>query len=234
MFTMKLNTFLTLALLILPLSAIAQSTVPETDFQVWNETTFVLPVVNAKDDKGKSFDRLSLLLIGSLRLGQNRLAPVDERIGGGFDLVLNKHFNFTPTYLYIAGQPGRGRKEFEHRLRFEMSYSHKFKHFAIKDRNRVEYRIRNSRADSVRYRNKFTLSIPVNRDGKELFTPYISDEPYYDFSAAQWTRNDFSPGISKKFNAKLSADFFYVWRHNRSGLPGDVHALGVNLKVKVK
>ena len=231
---MKLNLCYLLLFVVFSISAVAQSTVPETDFQVWNETTFSLPVVKAKDDKGKSFDRLSLLLITSLRFGQNRLALVDERIGGGFDLVLNKHFNVTPTYLYIAGQPGRGRKEFEHRLRFEVTYGHKFKHFAIKDRNRVEYRIRHSRADSVRYRNKFTFSVPVKRDGKELFAPFISTEPYYDFTAGQWSRNDFSPGITKKINDNLSADFFYVWRHNRSGLPRDVHAVGVNLKVKVK
>src|SRR5688572_24151954 len=232
---MRLNrTFATLLILLSAGIGAGQSTPPETDFQIWNETTLSLPVVKAKDDKGKSFDRLSLLFITSLRLGQNRLAPVDERVGGGFDLVLNKHFNVSPTYLYIAGQPGRGRKEFEHRLRFEVSYSHKFKHFSIKDRNRIEYRFRHSRANSVRYRNRITFTFPVNRDGKELFSPYISTEPYYDFTAEQWSRNDFSPGISKKFTDKLSGDFFYVWRHNRSGLPGDVHALGFNLKVKLR
>jgi hypothetical protein len=232
---MRLNrTFATLLFLLSAGIASGQSTPPETDFQIWNETTFSLPVVKAKDEKGKSFDRLSLLFITSLRLGQNRLAPVDERVGGGFDLVLNKHFSFSPTYLYIAGQPARGRNEFEHRLRFDVTYNHKFKNFAIKDRNRVDYRIRHSRADSVRYRNKFTLSIPVNRDGKELFTPFISDEPYYDFTAEQWSRNDFSPGIAKKFTDKLSGEFFYIWRHNRTGRPADVHALGFNLKVKLK
>ena len=202
---MRLNrSFVVLLLLVSAGVAIGQDSPPETDFQVWNETTFALPVVKAKDEKGKSFDRLTLLLIGSLRLGQNRLAPVDERIGGGFDVVLNKHFNFSPTYLYIAAQPARGRKEFEHRLRFDVTFNHNFKHFSIKDRNRVEYRARHSRSDSVRYRNKFTFSVPVNRDGKELFTPFISDEPYYDFAAKQWSRNDFSPGIGKKFTDKLS------------------------------
>lgn len=232
---MRLNrTFATLLILFSAGIVAGQSTPPETDFQIWNETTLSLPVVKAKDEKGKSFDRLSLLFITSLRLGQNRLAPVDERVGGGFDLVLNKHFNVSPTYLYIAGQPARGRKEFEHRLRFEVTYNHKFKHFSIKDRNRVEYRLRHSRANSVRYRNKFTLSVPVVRDGKELFTPFISTEPYYDFTAEQWSRNDFSPGIAKKFTDKVSGEFFYLWRHNRTGLPADVHALGFNLKVKLR
>ncbi|HVF30579.1 MAG TPA: DUF2490 domain-containing protein [Pyrinomonadaceae bacterium] len=233
---MRLQTpFVTLFFLLVTAAACSgQSTPPENDFQIWHETTFILPVVKAKDSTGKDFDRLSLLFIGSLRLGQNRLAPVDERVGGGFDLVLNKNWNVTPTYLYIAGQPARGRKEFEHRLRFEATFNQKFKNFSIKDRNRVEYRIRNARQDSVRYRNKFTFSVPWTKDGKEVITPYISTEPYYDFTAEQWSRNDLSPGFTKKFTDKLSGDFFYVWRANRTGLPKNVHALGFNLKVKLK
>jgi hypothetical protein len=232
---MRLRTpFLSLLFVFFNVGAFGQSSPPETDFQIWHETTFILPVVKAKDEKGKSFDRISLLFIGSLRLGQNRLAPVDERVGGGFDLVLNKNFNFSPTYLYVAGQPGRGRKEFEHRLRFDLTYGHKFKRFSIRDRNRFEYRVRHSRSDSVRYRNRFTLSVPVNRDDKELFTPFIAAEPYYDFAAKQWSRIDVSPGISKKFTDKLSGEFFYIWRRNRSGLPRDVHGLGFNLKVRLK
>ena len=218
--------------LILVLVATAQT--PETDFQIWHETTFILPVVKEEDEKGKAFDRLSLLFIGSLRFGQNRLAFVDERAGGGFDLVLDKNWSFSPTYLYIAGQPGRGRREFEHRLRFDVTYARKFKNFSFKDRNRVEYRIRNSRDDSVRYRNRFTFSVPIDNDGKELLAPFIANEVYYDFAAGEWSRNDLSPGISKKINDRLSGEFFYVWRHNRSGAPRDVHGVGFNLKVKLK
>lgn len=225
---------LVLILLLVFSTSVAQNTVPETDFQVWNETVFSLPVLRTKDAKGKSVDRLSLLLVTSLRLGQNRLSPVDERIGGGFDLLLNKNFNFSPTYVYVAAQPGRGHKDFEHRIRFDLGYSKKFEHFSIKDRNRIEYRVRNFREDSVRYRNKFTFSVPVHRNGKELFAAFIADEPYYDFTAKHWSRNDLSLGISKKLTDKLSADFFYLWRHNRSGSPANVHAVGVNLKVKLK
>jgi hypothetical protein len=212
----------------------AQSTVPETDFQIWNEDVFALPVVSKTDSKGKTTDKLSLLFITSIRLGQNRLAPVDERVGGGFEVALNKYFSLSPTYVYVASQPGRGRKDFEHRVRFDVTYSQKFKHISIKDRNRLEYRIRNWRQDSVRYRNKFTFGVPVHRDKKELFTPYVADEVYYDFTATQWSRNDLLFGIQKKFSDRLNADFFYCWRHNTSGHPVNVHALGVNLRIKLK
>ncbi len=215
-------------------SVASQPTIPDSDFQVWNETTFTLPVIKSKDEKGKSFDRLSLMLITSLRVGQNRFAPVDERIGGGFDLALNKYFSISPTYIYVAAQPGRRRHEFEHRARFDVNYSHKFKHFVIKDRNRIERRFRHSRIDSTRYRNRLSLGVPYTRIGKELFMPFVTDEVFYDFTVKQWVRNELAFGIQKKFNDRLTADFFYNWRRNRAGLPLNVHAVGVNLKVKLK
>src|SRR5215204_3473912 len=115
------------AFAVLCLISAAQAQTPKTDFQIWNETNFVLPVIRSKDEHGKSVDRLSLLLLTNLRLGQNRATPVDERIGIGLEIPLNKYFTFAPAYLYVATQPGRFRREFEHRIRFELGFAYKFK-----------------------------------------------------------------------------------------------------------
>lgn len=212
----------------------SQTTTPDTDFQVWNDTTLVMPVLKSTDSNGKTFDRVSLLLLTTLRLGQNRLAPVDERIGGGLEIAFTKNLSFSPTYLYVATAPERNKKEFEHRIRFDATFSHRFRHFGLKDRNRIEYRIKNSKPDSVRYRNKFTFSLPIYHNDKELFSPFVSDEPYYDLTAGRWSRNDFSAGIAKKLSEKVSSEFFYVWRHNVGGSLSNVHALGVNLKIRLR
>lgn len=225
---------LLLLLLIVGLSISGFSQSAGTDFQIWNETTFVLPVKKATDEKDKSFDRLSLLLITSLRLGQNRLAFVDERIGGGLDIGINRSWNLSPTYLYIAGQPFRFRREYEHRVRFDVLYSRTFSKFLIKDRNRYEYRFRNSRVNAHRYRNRFSVGVPIKKEGKELFTPFVSDEVYYDFTLKAFSRNDLAFGIQKKLSSKITADFFYNWRHNRVGIPETVHAIGANFKIKLK
>ena len=205
----------------------------DTDFQVWNETTLVFPVIKQKDEKGKEFDRLSLLIFGTLRLGQNRLYPTDGRLGAGFDFKINKYLNFTPTYLYRRAEPVNNRPEYEHRVRFDLTVGDKWEHFSIKDRSRVEYRIRNSRANSVRYRNKFTFTVPVNSDGKEVFAPFISDEPYYDFHEKEWTTNDFSVGIGRKLTKNTSAEFFYLRRDVTNGAIRHINAIGVNLKIRI-
>ncbi len=209
----------------------ASSQAPHTDFQIWNETTFVKPILKTKDKKGKDVARLSLLFFGTIRLGQNRAYPVDRRVGAGFDLRLNENFSITPTYLYRGGEPGRGRDEFEHRIRFDLTFSKKFKHVAIKNRDRVEYRARNSRSDVVRFRNKFTFQVPIKKDGAEWFVPFVATEPYYDFSAKSWNAHEFSAGIGKKLSNNVSAEFFYVRRDNRTGAPRHINAVGANFKI---
>lgn len=220
---------LTTFLAIFPNAAKCQT--PETDFQIWSETTFVKPVLKTKDRKGKDVARLSMLFFGTLRLGQNRAFPIDKRVGAGFELRLNDSFTLTPTYLYRSGNPGRNVKEFEHRIRFDITYQKKWKHVAIKNRDRVEYRVRNSRSDVVRFRNKFTFLVPVKRDAVELFTPFVTTEPYYDFSAKSWSSHEFTAGIARKLSKSVSAEFFYVRRDNRTGAPRHINAVGANFKI---
>lgn len=223
-------------LLCLLLPAIVYSqrvTPPNDDVQIWNDVQISFPLVKAKDKKGKEFERLSFALLGTLRVGRNVTRPVDERAGFAFDYTINKYFSFTPSYIYRAAQPFRGRKEYEHRVRFDLSAEKKWKNFSLKDRNRVEYRIRNSRPDSVRYRNKIQLKVPVKNDGKEIFAPFVATEPFYDFREKEFTRNEFSAGISKKFNGNVSADFYYLWQRNRGIVLRNVNALGISFKIKV-
>ena len=69
----------------------AQTVAGERDFQIWSETTINVPLVKKTDSKGKEYKDLTLLFIGSLRLGRNKLFPVDERVGIGFDKRINKY-----------------------------------------------------------------------------------------------------------------------------------------------
>ena len=229
---LSLITFISFGMLFLAsLTASAQGI---GDFQVWNETTLVFPVVKEKDKDGKESDKLSLLVLGVLRLGQNRLYPVEARVGAGFDLKLNKHWTFTPTYVYRRGEPVRNSKEFEHRLRFDLTVGNKWKNFSLKDRSRVEYRIRHNRDDSVRYRNKFTFAFPVRREKKEIFSPFVSEEVYYDITAKAFTTNEIQAGVTRKLSKNISADFFYIRRDVwASGARAHINGIATNLKIRI-
>lgn len=220
------KTIVSVAFIILTAISVKTQSAPERDTQLWNEFTVSIPIKNTED-------RLSVFVSGGLRIGQNLRHFIDERISAGFEYKFNKNISYSSSYLYRAGQPFKNRKEYEHRVRFDFSIENKWKNFSLKDRNRVEYRIRHSRSDSVRYRNKIQLKIPVKKDGRELFAPFAAEEVYYEFSVKKFIRNEFSAGISKKFNKNFSADFYYILQNNRGNSFKYVNIGVVSLKYTV-
>jgi hypothetical protein len=211
----------------------SQTVPPESDVQAWSEVQLTFPVIKKKDEKGKEFDQLTFFLVGNLRFGQNLRHFVDERIGFGLDFRVNKNLSLTSAYLYIAAQPLKNRREFENRLRLAATVEKKFRRFSLKDRNLFEYRIRNSRSDSTRYRNRLTFAFPVLKNDKEIFSPFAANEIYYDFSTKNVTRNEVSAGISRKINSNVSTDIFYLWRRNRGNVLTNVNVIGANLKIRI-
>lgn len=206
----------------------------EGDIQVWNETkVYFLPYEKA-DKNGKKETVLAPHLIGALRIGQDVKHFVSERVGFGVDIKLNKYFQFTPSYLYVAEQATKNKKAFEHRLRFDLTASKKWTNFGFSNRNRVERRLKNNSSDSTRYRNKSKLTYVVRNDKEqEIVTPFVSTEPYYDFAKKEWSRNEFSVGVGKKINKNLSGEFFYLLQNNTGNTLKRVNAFGVNLKIKL-
>lgn len=121
----------------------------------------------------------------------------------------------------------------EHRLKAEATLEKKFPAVSLKSRTRFEFRVRSGIADSVRFRNRFSLSVPIKKENKELFAPFIADEPYYDFSKKLWSRNELAIGVSKKFSNKFSLDVFYMMQLNKSTYLKEVHAIGTAFRFKI-
>lgn len=212
---------------------LAQSS-DNNDIQFWNETQITFPLIKKDDGSGKKTEKLSFFINGNLRFGKNISKFVDERIGFGFNYRINKHVTLTPSYLYIAQQPPLGDdRAFENRFRFAVGLEKSWKKFSIDDRNLIEYRSRNSTADTVRYRNRLRFVRPIMKDDKEIVAPFVSNEIFYDFRAKAFSRNELSFGVTRKLSSHTSADFFYLWQANRSGSPGRVSAFGVNFKIKI-
>lgn len=214
----------------------ALSQTPEADRvdnQFWHETQMDFSLKKTNDDSGETIDKLSFFLNGNLRAGSNISRFEDERIGFGFNYKLNKHVSFTPSYLYIAQQPASGGRRYESRLRFAVNVEKSWSRFSIDDRNLVEYRFRNSGADSVRYRNRLKFLYPVKKNKKELFVPFAANEIFYDFQAKNFSRNEFSVGLSRKLSSNVTTDFFYLLQTNKSGSPKQLNVFGINLKIKI-
>jgi len=214
--------------------ALAQTSETDNlDYQFWNETQLIFPLVKIENDSGKTTDKLSVFLNGNLRIGSNVSRFADERIGFGFNYKHNKYVSFTPSYIYIAQQSATGVKQYESRLRFAVNLENGWRKFSVDDKNLVEYRFRNNRSNSVRYRNKLRFLYSIKKDEKELFVPFAANEVYYDFQAKTFVRNEFSVGLSRRLNPNVTTEFFYLLRTNKSDSPKQINVFGVNLKIKI-
>ena len=219
---MKQVLYIGFVLLALTRIAVAQSSPPQTDNQVWTDVQLAVPVT-------KLFD---FNVLGTLRLGRDISRPVDERFGVGFTFRWGKYFSVSPNYLHIDMQPFRGRKIWEHRLTVPVTLRFTAGQFRLSDRNQVERRLRNSGVRSTRYRNRFQVEHPVG-SAKHGFSVYVADEVFYDWTIERWVRNRFTVGGSKVFNKHYTQEFYYLRQNDGVSQPGDLNVIGTTLRFRL-
>ena len=201
----------------------------DSDFQFWNDNNIVVPI--SADNREK--DRLSLLISQTNRIGTNQLHAADERLGFGFDAVVNKYVSISPTYLYRATHALPRHWQYEHRLRLDGTFSKDWSSIGIKNRNRVERLIRNSRSDLTRYRNRTIVRFPLNPEGKHRIDAFGMIEPNYEFTRGMWTVVDVGGGISTKLTQDLSTEVYFIHRGPLRDRVPHIYSIGFTLKLSL-
>ena len=230
---MKNLSFLKLVILLIFVGqAFSQDIANETEFNIWNDTSVTIPIIKEKDERGKEFDRLNFSVFGTLRFGRDNLRPVDERIGVAINYRINKYVSLAPDVFYRESQPVPGSNSIETRFRMAVVLQKSWSKFSLNNRQQVEYRLRSSRKDDVRYKPRIRLNVPIKKENKEILTPFASVEPYYNITTNKWTRNEIFVGFGKKVNKNFSTDIYYL-NVRDAGLPKQVHGLGIGLKFRV-
>lgn len=104
----------------------------------------------------------------------------------------------------------------ESRPHINGTLKYKWQGLKFADRNRLEFRIIKGRKDNVRYRNKFTLSYPL-----EIWSlkaePYVADEIFVSSDGTNLNRNRFYVGLKMKVLKNLKPEVFYMWQASKSG-----------------
>lgn len=200
------------------------------DTQWWNDLQLILPLKTGKDQKNKSFDKVVLNLDGIVRLGRNASFPVDDRAAATIEFRVNNFLKISSGYLYQRFEQIPRRKSYETRLSFAANLEKKFNLFTLRHRSLVEYRWRNFRPNTEVYRLRFQASYSFRHHEKEFFSPFVSEERYYDFRQHNWNRNEFYAGITRRLTPRVSLDVFYI---RLDTAPVNANALGTTLKVRV-
>ncbi len=212
-------------------AASAQTSSPKSVFQSWNEIQLIVPILRGKDAKEKSFDRLTAIFSGGARIGRKSFDFLDDRAGLTFDLRVSKHITLNAGTLYRRDENKLNVVNHESRLSTGVTFSTVFHKFTFKDRNNIEHRFRNRRPDLNVYRPRFQISRPLEYHEKEVFSPFISEEGYYDLTNHRWFRNEFYAGITRKFTPGTTLDIAYVRNDVK---PVNVNGLSLVLKIKVR
>jgi hypothetical protein len=220
-------------ILFLGVPVLAQtSTSARSEFQEWNEVQIIYPLLQGKDKKGKTIDRITATFSGIVRFGQKNLSEfVDSRAGLTLDFRANKFVHLYTGYQYRTDEGLPNTRGYEQRFNTALGLEKTWKKFSFKERNMYEHSFRVNRTDSNRYRQRLQFSYSLTKDKKELFAPYVSEEGYWDLDAHNWVRNEFYVGITKKFTKHFSADFYYI---RLDILPVNANGIGTTLKFKIK
>lgn len=222
-----------LLIFLFPTTIFSQAAAPDTsDIVGWSDVTLIVPLVK-KEENGKKVDLLTMNVGGVLRYGRDLKRPIDERGSVTFNYRINQNFSAGTGYLYRRSRLSERPAQYEHRMMFFANAEKRWTNFVLRNRFLTTYLIRHSRPDTVVYRNRIQGNFPIRKNKKEVITPFIADEPFYDFREKRWFRNDFFAGISKQFTPKFGADFFYVRQGLNLGPIRTTNGFGVSLRYRI-
>ena len=211
----------------------AQTVDDNSDIVGWSDITVGVPLIE-KEENGKKVDKLSGSFTAGLRFGRNLKRPIDERVGGALTYRINQYFSAGSGYLYRRFRPTEARAQYEHRVLFFLLAEKKFEKVVLRNRALTTYLIRHSRPDTVVYRNRIQVNFPITKNKKPIISPFIADEPFYDFRSKRWFRNDLYLGVTRQFTKEFAADFFYVRQGFNVGSLRQTNGFGVSFRYRTK
>jgi hypothetical protein len=211
-----------LGLLVCAAQVSAQSRVPKSDNQSWNDLQIIIPMARKVDFTTQI----------TLRLGDNVTQTADQRWGIGFVFKLNKYLSFNPFYFHREARPPNGKHEYEDRATLGATVRVPVRKFTIVNRNWFERRWREPQVDAWRYRNRTQIEHPFTMN-KKKFTWFLSDEVFYDWSLRVWPRNRLSGGVSHALNKHVTWELYYTRQNDGYARPGDLNIIWSAWRVRL-
>jgi hypothetical protein len=159
---------------------------------------------------------------------RNSFGLANPQLGGVgciVDISVTKDLTLTAGYLFV-GLPNTG-KGYESSIPLAaITVRHKLGRFDVSDRNRAEelFGLPNS---PIRYRNKVSVDVPF---ASGRWTPFVTNEIFYDFSKSAWTQDRLQLGVGLRINPQVKLNTFFLLRGDLLLKANDVHALGLMLE----
>jgi hypothetical protein len=167
--------------------------------------------------KHKLNDKFDLFFTPEFRYNDNmgNLYYYHMRVGSGFHA--HKNLDLALAYRFIQNKvKGNWDNDDVHYIEMITIPKITLGGFNISDANKFERRYYQNAANRWVYRNLLTFAYPT-KIGIFEFTPYVSDEIYYDFELNKANLNWATLGANKKINKYVTAGLFYRAETSRVG-----------------
>jgi hypothetical protein len=184
------------------------------DWQYWNE--FKLKHnINEKIDVHLKLEQRIVDHVGDFAL--HNYSP-------GIVYGINKYFDFELNYKYEREKVNEEWRD-EHRLEMIPIIKWEWSGYKFNVRNRFEYRTIEG-DDKWRWREKLKIKRNVMM-GDFVFTPFVSEEIFYDFKEDEFNQNRAAIGFTKEITKSLEIGLYYLRKSNkRNGSWTGVNVLG--------
>jgi hypothetical protein len=174
------------------------------DFQIWN-TDY---------EDVKVYKDVKLSLEQEFRYGKNASEFYYQHYDFGavfsYDKMLDLGFFYRQVFERLHEK--KWREEDEPNINATLKLD--LWKFKIDDRNRLEYRHFRYKDDMVRYRNKFTIKLPLEFK-KIKFSPYSCDEMFVSSDSTGFDENRFSSGLEFEVTKNSKFDVYYMFKENK-------------------
>jgi len=191
------------------------------DFQIWN--TDYQNVEVTKDVK--------LAMEQEFRFGENASEFYYQHYEWGAVFGFSKMLDIALCYRLVLDKYKHKWRE-ENQPNVNATFKYDLWKFKLDDRNRIEYRHFRFKEDSVRYRNKFGIKLPLDFM-KIKVSPYVTDEIFITSDSTGFNENRLSQGIEFGLTKYVKADIYYMIKSNRikNDKWNNANVLGTKIKI---
>lgn len=201
------------------IGVIVQPVRASDDWQYWNGVKLKY-VLHEKLDAHIKFEQRVTDDLGEF--GLHNYAP-------GIVYKLNKTIQYAIGYKYEQERGASSWSE-EHRLEQKLTLKGSWSGFKGSVGTRFEYRSIDGN-EKWRWREKVKISRSVTL-GKFVFSPYVSEEIFYDFLIDKYNQNRAAVGFTKKLSSNAESNLYYMYKTSmKSAGWSGVNILGTDMTV---
>jgi len=192
----------------------------DNDFQIWHTENQEFKV--SKESK--------ITLEEEFRWADDASDFYYQHYDAGFVYSLDKHLALGANCRQVY-EKKKGKFKEENRPHLNATLKYEIHGFKLDDRNRIEYRHFDYQADSWRYRNKFTVKLPLYLTRFDI-QPYVADEIFVELANGLLNRNRLYSGLSFNVTKNIKGEVYYLFQSSKSsGQWTDTNVFGTKLKL---